>query len=72
MTGYLGRMGIYEILTLSPAVKQVITADCDDARIRKLAYSEGMKALRISGAQKVAAGLTTPEEVISIAPLAKA
>jgi general secretion pathway protein E len=72
MTGYLGRMGIYEILTLSPAIKQVITPDCDDARIRKLAYAEGMKALRVSGAHKVAAGLSTPEEVISIAPPAKA
>ena len=68
MTGYRGRIGIYEILLLSPEIKQAISADADVARIRELAYREGMKPLRISGAMKVAAGLTTLAEVFKVAP----
>ncbi|MDA0189104.1 MAG: GspE/PulE family protein [Proteobacteria bacterium] len=68
MTGYLGRIGLYEILLMSPDMKQVISDGADLARIRELAYREGMKPLRISGAMKVAAGLTTLEEVVKVAP----
>ncbi len=68
MTGYLGRIGLYEILLLSPDMKQVIGDGADLARIRELAYREGMKPLRISGAMKVAAGATTLEEVVKVAP----
>jgi general secretion pathway protein E len=68
MTGYAGRMGIYEILTMSPDLRKLITPAADTARIRELAYREGMKPLRISGAMKVASGLTTLDEVIRVAP----
>jgi general secretion pathway protein E len=68
MTGYLGRVGIYEILTLSHDVKQLISEAADLEKIREQATREGMKPLRISGAMKVAAGLTTIEEVIKVAP----
>ena len=68
MTGYLGRMGIYEIMTMSPALAALITGDSDQARLRELAYKEGMKPLRVSGALKVAQGITTLEEVIKVAP----
>jgi general secretion pathway protein E len=68
MTGYLGRVGVYEILVMSPALRKLVVADCDVARLREQAYREGMKPLRISGAQKVAAGLTTIEEVLKVAP----
>ena len=71
MTGYLGRIGIYELLLLSPQIKQLIAAGADLARIRELAAREGMKPLRISGAMKIAAGLTTIEEVGKIAPPAQ-
>jgi general secretion pathway protein E len=67
-TGYLGRMGIYEILLLSAPVKRLITDAADVSIIRELAYKEGMKPLRISGAMKVAAGVTTLEEVLKVAP----
>jgi general secretion pathway protein E len=67
-TGYLGRIGLYEILLLSPEIKRLINAEADVAKIRELAYKEGMKPLRISGAMKVALGLTTLEEVLKIAP----
>jgi len=68
MTGYLGRVGLYEILLLSPEVKQAISDNKDIARIRDLAFREGMKPLRISGAMKVAAGVTTLAEVFKVAP----
>ncbi len=68
MTGYRGRVGIYEILMLSADMKQAITNNADVAKIRDLAYREGMKPLRISGAMKVAAGITTLAEVFKVAP----
>ncbi len=67
-TGYMGRIGIYEILLLSPAIRSLITASADMAKIRDQAYKEGMKPLRISGALKVASGVTTFDEVIAVAP----
>jgi general secretion pathway protein E len=68
LTGYLGRVGLYEILMLSPEVKLAISENRDIARIRDLAFREGMKPLRISGAMKVAAGITTLAEVFKVAP----
>jgi general secretion pathway protein E len=68
MTGYRGRIGLYEILMLSSDMKQLINDNADVARIRDLAYREGMMPLRISGAMKVAAGLTTLAEVFKVAP----
>jgi len=68
MTGYAGRIGIYEILLMSPALRKLITADTDIAALRDQAGREGMKPLRISGAQKIASGLTTMEEVLKTAP----
>jgi len=67
-TGYLGRIGLYEILLLSAEVKRLLNAEADVGRIRELAYKEGMKPLRISGAMKAAMGLTTMEEVLKVAP----
>ena len=71
MTGYMGRIGLYEILMLSPDMKQAINAESDIAKIRDLAFREGMKPLRISGAMKVAAGVTTLEEVVKVSPPAE-
>ncbi len=68
MTGYRGRVGVYEILMLSPDMKQAISDNADVAKIRDLAYREGMKPLRISGAMKIAAGMTTLAEVFKVAP----
>ena len=68
MTGYRGRVGVYEILLLSQDIKQAISDDADVAKIRDLAYREGMKPLRISGAMKIAAGMTTLAEVFKVAP----
>jgi general secretion pathway protein E len=68
MTGYLGRIGLYEILLMSPEMKKLVTPDADLALLRELAYREGMKPLRVSGAMKVAVGVTTIEEVMKVVP----
>lgn len=68
MTGFMGRVGIYETLLCSPAVKQLIAAGADLARVRDQAMKEGMKPLRVSGAMKIGAGLTTMDEVLKVAP----
>jgi general secretion pathway protein E len=68
MTGFRGRTGIYEVMLLTPGVKRLINAEADIARIREQGYKDGMKSLRISGAMKVAAGVTTFEEVLKVAP----
>jgi general secretion pathway protein E len=68
MTGYLGRVGIYEIMLLSSSIQQLVNGTAEPARIREQAYKDGMRPLRISGALKVAAGVTTAEEVLKVAP----
>ncbi|MCV6627547.1 MAG: type II/IV secretion system protein, partial [Cellvibrionaceae bacterium] len=67
-TGYLGRQGIFEILMVSDTVRGQMTDDLDLQTLRKAAMREGMRTLRLSGAQKVSAGLTTIEEVMRVAP----
>lgn len=67
-TGYLGRAGVYEIMTLSGALLRQITDHCELEQLRLDAYKEGMKSLRLGGAQKVAAGQTTVEEVLRVTP----
>ncbi|WP_374480621.1 GspE/PulE family protein [Zoogloea sp.] len=71
MTGYMGRIGLYEILLMSPEVRKAVGKEVDLARVRDLAIREGMRPLRLSGALKVAAGITTLEEVVKVAPPAE-
>ncbi len=68
MTGYLGRVGIYETLLFSGAIKSLTAKNAELATLREQAMKEGMKPLRISGAMKVAAGVTTIDEVLKVAP----
>jgi general secretion pathway protein E len=67
-TGYYGRQGIYEILTLSEPVQELLTEQVGLDPIRRQAMKEGMRTLRLAGAQRVAAGETTIEEVMRVAP----
>ena len=67
-TGYLGRQGLYEIMPMSEAMKALVKDDCDTAALRVQAMKEGMRTLRLSGAQKVAAGVTSIEEVLRVTP----
>jgi len=67
-TGYRGRAGVYEIMVMSDGIKALINADLDLTAMRRQAFKEGMRSLRLSGAQKVSAGLTTLEEVLRVTP----
>jgi general secretion pathway protein E len=67
-TGFLGRIGIYEILMLTSGLRDLIKPDVELEPIRTQARKDGMRALRLSGAEKVHAGLTTIEEVLKMAP----
>jgi len=68
MTGFMGRVGIYEVLLFSQEIKNLVTGQADVTRLREQAFKEGMRPLRLSGAAKVGAGLTTIEEVLKVAP----
>ena len=68
MTGYMGRVGIYEIMPMTQEVKRIIAGRGELAKLREQAMRDGMKPLRIAGARKVAAGLTTIQEIIKVAP----
>ncbi len=67
-TGYKGRIGLYEMLSFSTAIKRLITTDFDMDGLRQEAIRSGMKPLRLRGAQKVAEGVTTIEEVLRVVP----
>lgn len=65
-TGYRGRMGIFEILVISDALRAMIHDGASATRLRVQARAEGMRSLREDGVRKIIAGLTTVEEVASI------
>lgn len=71
MTGYSGRVGVYEILLNTPSVRGQIRPGAEIPRLREQAFREGMRPLRISGALKVAQGLTTLEELMKQVPPAE-
>ncbi|MGZ5662410.1 MAG: GspE/PulE family protein, partial [Usitatibacter sp.] len=68
-TGYMGRVGIYEILQITRDIKKLILAETDVVALTQAGYKSGMRPLRVSGATKVAQGITTFEEVLKSAPL---
>ncbi|MEM7077996.1 MAG: GspE/PulE family protein [Pseudomonadota bacterium] len=70
-TGYLGRMGIYEILPMTGKIQSLVRQDTDLDEVKKLGFSEGMRTLRLAGAQKVGSGLTTMAEVLRVSPVSQ-
>ena len=64
-TGYKGRVAIYEVLTVSPKIRELILRNGSGDDIKKQAIREGMKTLRMCALTKVAQGLTTLEEAVS-------
>ena len=67
-TGYRGRTGLYELLTMSETLKTQVNDSPDMTRLTSQCRQEGMISLRESGALKVASGLTTIAEVLRVAP----
>jgi len=67
-TGFIGRVGIYEMMPINDSLRQEISNGSDLIKFRKAAIKQGMKPLNLAGAQKVAKGVTTIEEVLKVAP----
>lgn len=65
-TGYKGRVGIYELLKITPAIQELVLKKASSDEIRGAAVREGMVTLRQSAIEKLAAGITTPEEVVRV------
>jgi len=68
-TGFKGRVGIYEILRLTPAVREVINVKGSELDIRKAALSSGFVTLVEDAREKLRSGLTTPEELLRVIQL---
>lgn len=68
MTGYRGRAGLYEVMTVTPELRKLVAAGAGMDELREQAFRDGMKPLRASGAHKIATGMTTVEEVERVAP----
>ena len=69
-TGYLGRSGIFEVLTVDDAVKELILKGADAPLIKREAVRHGMRTLRQSALRKLSEGVTTVEEVLRVTGLA--
>ena len=67
-TGFLGRVGIYELMPVTPLLRALIRPDMELAAFTRAAVGEGLRTLRMAGAEKVAQGLTTVEEVLTVLP----
>jgi general secretion pathway protein E len=68
MTGFMGRMGLYELLVVSEAFKGRVTAGDSVEALRRQSVTDGMRPLRLAGALRVAEGLTVMEEVLTATP----
>jgi general secretion pathway protein E len=68
MTGFRGRSGLYELLLMTDELKARLGGTHDLRALRELAIRGGLRPMRLSGAQKIARGLTTLEEVLRAAP----
>ncbi|MBX3655085.1 MAG: Flp pilus assembly complex ATPase component TadA [Ramlibacter sp.] len=68
MTGFMGRMGLYELLTVSEGFKDKVTQSPSMDVLRRQAVADGMRPLRLAGALRVAEGVTTIEEVLTATP----
>ncbi|MBP6008576.1 MAG: Flp pilus assembly complex ATPase component TadA [Rhodoferax sp.] len=68
MTGFMGRMGLYELLVVSEAFKEKINREPNTDALKRQAVTDGMRPLRLAGCLRVAEGLTVLEEVLSSTP----
>ena len=68
MTGFMGRMGLYELLVVSEAFKEKIQRDPNSDTLKRQAVADGMRPLRLAGALRVAEGVTVIEEVLAATP----
>jgi type IV pilus assembly protein PilB len=65
-TGYFGRVGVYEIMDISPAIRRIISARGTTEELRDAAAAEGMHTLRRSASEYVIEGITTINEMLKV------
>jgi len=65
--GFRGRVGLYELMLMSSRIREMAFNEAPSTQIRRTAVTEGMKTLYVDGLQKACRGITTLEEVMSIA-----
>lgn len=65
-TGYRGRTGLYELLTVTQSFSKMIKAETDIHQLKQQSIADGMKPLRLAGALKIIEGVTTAEEVLKV------
>jgi general secretion pathway protein E len=65
-TGYRGRTGLYELLTVTQPFSKLIKEETDIHALRQQSMDDGLKPLRVAGALKIAEGVTTAEEVLKV------
>jgi general secretion pathway protein E len=65
-TGYRGRTGLYELLSVTPAFSRLIGPQTDNRLLLRQGLADGMTPLRVAGAHKVLSGLTTAGEVLKV------
>ena len=68
LTGFRGRMGLYELLTVTEGFKEKVSREPNIDALRKQAVHDGMRPLRLGGALKVAEGVTTIDEILASTP----
>jgi general secretion pathway protein E len=65
-TGYRGRIGLYELLTITQPFSKLIKPETDIHALKQQSIRDGMKPLRVAGALKIAEGVTTSDEVLKV------
>jgi type IV pilus assembly protein PilB len=69
-TGYRGRIGLYEVMTMSAELRRLILEKRPADELRRVAQAEGMRTLRQDGLEKIRAGTTSVSEVLRVVGLA--
>lgn len=65
-TGFRGRTALYEVMTMTDELRELILSGASSAELKRQAMNDGMKTLRQSGVEKIVEGLTTVEEVMRV------
>ena len=65
-TGYVGRIGIFEVMMIEGAVRDAITKKANSSEIQKLAIKDGMTTMLVDGLTKILAGITTIDEILRV------
>jgi len=63
-TGYRGRQGVYEVMTMSPRIRDLTLDRASAGDVKQAAIAEGMLTLRRDGLEKLKRGVTTAEEIL--------